>query len=150
MRLINSEQKYQNANFKIKVGTNNKKKPEVIYIQLGTYIEPTETKDSFSNFIYTFNKEVKHYISNLINEKNNCHKDFILITDIADERIALNKKSYLDLQIYIKPINYKKEIFKNIAKKIYEDYVIDVTSFIETELNINDIKCYKTKKISYL
>lgn len=145
-RLINSEQKYENPNFKIKVGTNNKKKPEVIYIQLGTYIKPLEMKESFSDYISIFDKETKYYLSKLIKEKNNCYKDFILITDIADERINKNKKSYLDLQIFIKPIFNKNEVFKNIANKIYNDYVTNIISYVETELNINDIKCYKTKK----
>lgn len=145
-KLINSEQKYQNSNFKIKVGTVNKKNPDVVYIQLGTYITPTGAKDSFSEYIYSFNKETKQYISNLIKEKNNCYKEFILITDIADERIAKNKKSYLDLQIFIKPILDKKTIFKNIANEIYNDYAINIMSYIENELNDNDIKCYKTKK----
>ena len=145
-RLINSEQKYQNPNFKIKVGTTNKKSPNVIYIQLGTYIKPIEIKDSFSDYILSFNKDTKHYLSKLIDEKKNCCKDFILITDIADERIAKDKKSYLDLQIFIKPKEDKKEAFKNIAKKIYEDYVTNIISYIETELSINNIKCYKTKK----
>jgi hypothetical protein len=145
-RLINSEQKYQNPNFKIKVGTNNKKNPNVIYIQLGTYIKPIETKDSFSEYILFFDKETKRYLSRLIDEKKNCQKDFILVTDIADERIAKNKKSYLDLQIFVKPKEEKKETFKNIAKKIYEDYVTNIISYIETELSINDIECHKTKK----
>ena len=117
-KLINSEQKYQNSNFKIKVGTVNKKNPDVVYIQLGTYITPTGVKDSFSEYILFFDKETKRYLSRLIDEKKNCQKDFILVTDIADERIAKNKKSYLALQIFVKPKEEKKETFKNIAKKI--------------------------------
>jgi hypothetical protein len=143
-KTINSEQKYSNSTFKVKVGTTNKKNPETIYIELGTYVKPLEGMESFSDYFINFDKKTKYFINSLNKNKNICEKDFILITDVADERINKGKKSYLDLQIFLKP--KKKEIFKNIADNIYNDYITDIILYIKNELKENNIECYKTKK----
>ena len=145
-KLINSEQKYLNPNFKVKIGTTNKKKAETVYLQLGTYIEPKEEMQSFSNYITSFDKEIRYHVNKLINKNKDCANNFILITDIADERICKNKKSYLDLQIFIKPNNETKDKFKTLANNIYNNYAIDIMTYIENEFKRNNIECHKTKK----
>ena len=146
MKKINSAIKFNVDKFKLKIGTTNKKNPEVIYIEIGTYIKPNDNKDSFREYIDNFNKKTKHFINKLLNYKKTCNNNFILITDIADERINKGKKSYLDLQILLKPFNLNKSIFKNLASNIYNEYVIDIINFVKNELENNDIECYKTKK----
>ena len=101
--------------------------------------------DSFSDYINNFNKNTKHLINTLIKNKKTCYNNFILITDIADERISEYKKSYLDLQIFLKPMNIKDANFSYIAKNIYDNYVIDILDYIKNEFNDN-FECYKTKK----
>ena len=146
IKKINSVVKFNTNNFKLKIGTVNKKNPEVVYIEMGTYIKPNSDKDSFSEYIDIFNKKTKYFINNLIINKKTCNNNFILITDIADERIVKGKKSYLDLQILLKPFNLNNHIFKNLATNIYNDYAIDILTFVKNELENNDIECYKTKK----
>lgn len=145
-KLINSEQKYNHQNFKVKIGTINKKNPEVVYINLGTYIKPNEIKNSFSDYIIEFDKKTRFFVKKLIVDKNTCYKDFILVTDIADERINKNKKSYLDLQIFLKPKNNETKLFKAIAGNIYDEYATNIITYVKNELYNNNIECYKTKK----
>lgn len=145
-KTINSEKIFQNPNFKIKIGTTNKKNPETIYIQLGTYIKPLELMESYKEYIYNFDKKTKKFISNLINKKQTCNKNFILITDIAEERINKDKKSYLDLQIYLKPENKEKNNFKYLVKDIYNNYTLDILNHIQTEFDNNNFEYHKTKK----
>lgn len=146
LKTINSEKTFPDSNFKVKIGTTNKKNPETVYIELGTYVKPTKLMESYKEYINIFNKKTKHFISSLINSKNTCDKNFILITDIAEERINQNKKSYLDLQIFIKPFNKEKYNFNSLSKYIYNNYVIDILNHIQTEFEKNNFECHKNKK----
>ena len=146
LKTINSEKLIQNPNFKVKIGTTNKKKPNTIYIELGTYITPTKDLESYKEYICCFDKNTKHFINNLIDNKKTCDKNFILITDIAEDRIETNKKSYLDLQIFLKPTNVEKNTFSYLVKDIYTNYVIDILNYIQKEFDYNDFEYHKTKK----
>lgn len=144
-RQINSATKFNVDNFKVKVGTTDKKKPDVVFIELETYIKPIEEKTSFTEYITDFDKGTRRFINKLLNKKNTCENNFILVTDVADERISKGKKSYLDLQIMLKPKDNKTP-FKTIAQDIYNEYAIDIINHVKNELYNNDIECYKTKK----
>ena len=48
IKKINSEIKFHDNKFKIKIGTIDKKNPDTIYIELGTYITPIDIKDSYN------------------------------------------------------------------------------------------------------
>lgn len=144
-KTINSVTKFKNENFKVKVGTTNKKKPDVVYIEVETYIKPLEDKLSFHEYMLDFDKKTKKFINKLIDVKKTCDKNFILITDIASERITKNKKSYLDLQVLLKP-KEKNTPFKVIAQDIFDNYATCIIQHVENELLINNIECCKTKK----
>lgn len=145
LKTINSEKTFQDKNFKIKIGTTNKKNPDTLYVKIGTYIKPLDIMESYTDYFNNFNKKAKKYIKKLIDENKNCCKNFILITDIADERILKNKKSYLDMQIYFK-LNTNKETFKELTNYMYTKYAINIVSYVKDELKNNDFECYKNKK----
>lgn len=146
---INSEINYQNTNFKVKIGTIDKKNPETVYVQLGTYITPKKEKDNYSENIDIFKKTTKNFIKQKLETKDLCDSNnFITIIDIADDRILYNKKSYLEIQLYLKNnldmLNNK--VFKNISKDIHNYYINDSINFVENELNNLGFLCTKKKK----
>ena len=53
---INSEIKIHDNDFKIKIGTTNKKNPETLYVQIGTYIKPCSIKLMFKESILSLRK----------------------------------------------------------------------------------------------
>ena len=83
----------------------DKKNPEVIYIELGSYISPIQELKSYKSNVSNIERETKSLIGNVLQNSGLCKSDFIFVTDIADERIAMNKKSYFELQLFVKPLD---------------------------------------------
>jgi hypothetical protein len=146
---INSEIKYPNTNFKIKIGTTDKKSPETVYVELGTYITPKLDKENYKEDINSFEKVTKTFFKKKIKNSDLCdNENFISIIDIANERILFNKKSYLEIQLFLKnkPEFKREKVFKTISKEIHDNYVTDSVSFIESELLKLGFVCSKRKK----
>jgi hypothetical protein len=145
---INSECKFNDNFFKIKMGTTDKKNPETIYAELGTYIIPSTNKKTYNEDILFFEKKVRHFLKNKIKASDLCYSDnFIVVVDIANERINCNKKSYLEIQIFFKTKinNTEKNIFKILSNSIYNKYIKDVLTFIKDDLE-NSGYCYTKNK----
>ena len=53
---LNSEKKINSNNFKLKIGTINKKSPLVIYIDGNTFITPTLDKENYDDDILNIKK----------------------------------------------------------------------------------------------
>lgn len=143
---IQSEIYFTDSNFKVKIGTLNKKNPNIIYLQLGTYIKPEINKVTYSEEINNFNKITKSFLNERLKMDNSYNKNFIMITDIADERINTNKNSYLDIQVHFKRNNKINETFKSISKELYNEHVIDFMNFIKEKLENMGFEYNKYKK----
>lgn len=147
---INSEFniKSNSLNFNIKMGTSNKKNPEVIYTTLTSYITPLNDYD-YNIFLSVLNKGIKKYIKTINAIKNKCERDLIVIVDIATNRLEIAKPSYLDIQIYLKPTNEvklrHKYNFKNISEELYDNYIHDTIKYIEKTLSEYNYVVSKTK-----
>lgn len=142
MKKINSEVKFCDNNFKIKIGTTDKKNHNSIYIELGTYIMPNEVKNTYNSEIEDFEKIIKRFVKDNITQNN----DFIIIIDIANDRISINKKSYLEIQIFLKLKDGESQTFKDVSLNMYNNYVRDLISYINNDLYKRGFLCYKTKK----
>jgi hypothetical protein len=148
---INSEYSINNiSNFNITLGTSNKKRPEVIYATLTSYVIPTnEEVDEL--FFDKLNKSLKQYVKNIIQENNFCERDVIVIVDIANNRLSYSKPSYLDIQIYFKPkietIIAHNNNFKTISEQIYHDYIVDIVKYASKLIANNGFLISKTKTI---
>lgn len=142
---IHSEINFYDTDFKVKICTTNKKNPEIVYIQLGTYLKPLEKKSIYTNEIDFFDKNSKKFLRNKLKHSLSYDNDFIFIIDIADERMNIDKKSFLDIQIHIKRSNNDEKNFKNISKKLYNECVLDFISFIKENLNDIGFEYFKNK-----
>lgn len=148
MKKINSELKYDNDIFKIKIGTTDKKNPQTIYIEIGTYISPKEEKNSYKTDIFYLDSELKKYTEKLLQDSQFLKREFIFVTDCPYERIIKGKNSYLEFQLFIKPfsnISASKK-FSEISKTINEIYIEDIINVIKSKLDSIGFCYCKTRK----
>lgn len=148
MKKIKSESKFQDNDFKIKIGTMDKKNPEVVYIELGSYISPKEEKETYKPYISRIEKKTKSLIEDVIQESGMCKNGFIFVSDIADERVAMNKKSYFEMQVFVKPTDEIKACgkFVDLTKKINEECVSKIIPGIKKYIKENGFEYYKSRK----
>ena len=148
MKKIKSESKFQDNDFKIKIGTIDKKNPEVIYIELGSYITPKEEMESYKPCISKLEREAKSLIGDIIQKSDMCKNDFIFVSDIADERITMNKKSYFELQLFIKPLENIKNVckFTELTKKFNENCVSEIVPCVKQCITNNGFEYFKSRK----
>ena len=148
MKRIKSESKFQDNDFKIKIGTMDKKNPEVVYIEFGSYISPNEEKEVYKPYISRIEKKTKSLIEDVIQESGMCKNGFIFVSDIADGRIAMNKKSYFEMQVFVKPTDEIKACgkFVDLTKKINEECVSKIIPGIKKYITENGFEYYKSRK----
>ena len=145
MKKINSEIKFNDNNFKVKIGTTDKKTPNTFYLELGTYITPLEKKTSYTEDIINFEKDTKTYIKKQLSASN-ISKDFIMVVDVADERMSIDKKSYMEIQVFIKSGNTHNLVFKELSNTFHKDYVINLIEHVKNDLNELGFNYSKSKK----
>lgn len=125
---------FKNEYGKLKIGTTDKKRMNVIFFEGGLYISPKTKRDNYSDIILQMkkelSKEVKEKVKNSLMFQNDC----MVFTDIADERIAYNKPSLLSYQIYVKPTTDTLS-----RTTIFKDLVADIVNKENNIYNINDI-----------
>lgn len=143
---ISSEIKFSDIDFKIKIGTMDKKNPETLYVQIGTYLQPNELKNSYTEDVFNIDKLSKTFLSKRLKNSLEYSKNYILVVDIAEERITLNKKSFLDIQIHFKTLKKQNKAFKTISNELYNEQVVDYVSFLKENLNEIGFNYFKTKK----
>lgn len=148
MKRIKSESNFTDEDFKIKIGTMNKKNPDVVYIELGSYISPKKEEKSYKGLISNIEKNSKETAINILQNSGICKNDFIFISEIADERISIDKKSYLEIQIYIKPTESIKNEnkFSELSKKINENCVSKIIPCLKEYISENGFEYYKSRK----
>ena len=148
MKKINSELKFNSGIFKVKIGTTNKKHPDTIYIEIGTYISPTEEKKSYKNEILSLDSDLRKYMEGVLASNDYLKKDFILVTDCPYERMETKKKSYFELQLFIKPDKKLFDVgrFSDMASKIKDLYIEDIVSKIQNCFDIKGFNSHKTRK----
>ena len=82
---IHSEINFFDDDFKVKICTINKKNPDILYAQIGTYLKPIEKKNLYREEIESFDKLSKKYLQRKLKESSLYNNDFILVIDVADE-----------------------------------------------------------------
>ena len=149
IKKINSEYKVNNSSpFTVTMGTANKKNPEVIYSVLSTYITPNTDEINESIFDIV-SKNTKKSLKNSIMKFGLCENNIIVVSDVAANRMLKGKQSYFDMQIYFKPQKniptLKNKKFKDISDSIYNTYVKNIVSDIESTLKTNGFTMSKNK-----
>ena len=143
-----SEKSVKAKNFKIKIGTLNKKYPSTMYLEAGTYIKPIAEEDSYKSHIVDIEKEMKLQAKDIVNLLPAIEKDFILVTDVAINRIDKSRKTHYTIQFHFKPnksdiVDFHKT-FSQLASEFITRYGQTFQSF-EDIITRHGFVCSKTK-----
>lgn len=146
---INSEYKIPCiANFNVTGGTTDKKNLQSIYYSIGTYIIPTKEMN-YSAFMADMEKKIKRDVKSLIADRYSCYLEHIVVMEVAEDWIAIGKPSYLDFQIYFKPLrhvlNEEGNDFYRVSRRIYREYMVDIIDIIHGLLSMGGFIQSKTK-----
>lgn len=148
MKKINSEINYKNDFFNIKVGTTDKKNPNVVYLDCSAYLEPKCSMSEYTKEIEDLEKEMKEKINKMFSMRTFKEKnDFIFVFDIPKDRFEYGKRSFLSVQIHW------KRWYPNLSGK-FQDYVWWLTTgnlhdsileMFKEMIEKHNFKVYKTK-----
>lgn len=148
MKSIMSEKTIKSKNFKIKIGTLNKKRPSTMYLEAGTYIKPTAVSESYKSHIVEIEKEMKLKAKEVIKTLPWIEKDFLLITDVAVNRIDTARKTHYTVQFYFKPNQHEIVDFHKTFNQLADEFVLKYGETFPTFQDIittHGFVCSKTK-----
>jgi len=122
MKTIMSEKSVDSNFFKIKIGTLDKKNPTTMYLDAGTYITPNDYKDNYKNDIVSIEKQMKLKLKEMFKTLPAIKDDFLLVTDVAVNRISPERGTHLTVQLFFKPADYQLELKKSF-KQLCDEYI---------------------------
>lgn len=119
---LTTKKKISNPLFKLEIGTTNKDKPEVIYIEGKAYVSPKTYKDDYTNDIRSIKYDLKRLLRNEIAGLDIFDSRFIVDIQIADKGVSFKKKSFLNFQFLVRqkiePLLNLKDIKVLVEPKI--------------------------------
>ena len=114
---------------KVLFGTVDSVNLKSIYLNIQTWVEPKKDVENWSRVVLNMSRSIKHSIYDKV--KNSFFDDKLIVDlDLRSSGLALNKKSFMNLEInfYIKEnvsLTFKdteiKDFLKNITTKIFQD-----------------------------
>ena len=121
-------------NVKLGYGTVDSKNLKTIFIQLNSWIQPTNNTDDFDKLINKSRRKTKELIRDL---KSDYFKlESIVHLDIKTNGVRTDKRSFMDLQITLfvnKEFDVRskeiKDIVYNLSKNVIDEVLIDETLF---------------------
>lgn len=144
MLRVNIEKKFDNPNFKINIGSVDRRKKDTIYIKVNCFVCPDKENDYNSIF-----KALNYNIRNDMHKQLSKYFDifdskFLYDLDAPSEYMKIGKKSFVELRIYLK-VNDFDLSFKDLSLKA-NDITNNILDNFQKNLILHDIKVSKTKK----
>jgi hypothetical protein len=99
MKLIATNRKFESGNFKITIGTTNKKKPITFYIELNCTASLVDKKKIDNDMIKKISSEIKK-ISSAVVKDYSMEKCSISTIDFSEESLKNGKSAHLTIQFY--------------------------------------------------
>lgn len=150
MKKINSDISFENNDFKIKVSTVDKKNPTTIYLNIGTYVTPIDETIDLKTEIESLKKLISKDVKKRVEKSSMLQNQHIFVTDIASDRLAYGKKSYFELNLYVKPelsiLQSCNNSFRNVASLFYEADINDIVKDVEEDIKKCGFNYTKSKK----
>lgn len=131
---LHCEKKIENKKFRLKMGTMNKKEPQVIYVEGRGFIVPLNEITTNDKISFLFKKEMFSIIKRNLIAQDNFDKRFILDLQIADSSIKINKKTYLWFQFLLKQKELKFfdiDIIKKESMPLINSIINDFLEFMK-------------------
>lgn len=120
----------EDKNFRVNYGTINDDDPRSIYVEIKSWVRPIEELEDYEGNVRKLNKFIKQHVHN--NLPSCFHNRYIVDCDLRHSGLAVNKRSFLNLELVL----YPKEINVPFSRNIQLQNIIKSLS---TEL-INALK----------
>lgn len=146
-RRPSTEKNLPHGDFRLKLGTINKKNPEVIYIEGKTFIMPLDDDMNYRNIMQLIKRNFNFYISESLKKCNIFENKFILDFQVANSGIKMNKKSFLYFQVLFRQDRNKILPIKSV-KTLSNDFINETVNYLKSLLINNNFYISKTKKES--
>lgn len=113
---------------KVIYGTTDSFELKSLYLNLQTWVEPTQEVENWSRIVLNLSRKIKHTIYNNLNTTL-FEYNFIVDLDLRASGLVLNKKSFLNLEITFftkdKTQDFKssliRESLKDITRKVIQE-----------------------------
>ena len=119
---ITSEVKMTIGNIKAKFGTVDKRNPQSVYIEYGTFIRPEVGMNSFKDSMKSCEGEIRKMVGNTLKNDSDFSNNFIFIFEVPVDRITPKKRNYLSIQIHMK-INPESDASREDFRVIAGNYL---------------------------
>lgn len=142
---VTSEKKINSDKFNLKIGTTTRTNPLVVYVEGRTFISPLSYKEDYSRDIFELRRTLKNSISEGLHQTTLFENKYIIDFQVAANGIAVNKKSFLSFQFFLKQNRDKILMLKDL-KESAEGMVIGIVDSLEKDILRHDFVLSKTKK----
>ena len=116
-------------------GTVDSKELKSIYINIQTWVNPTEDKENWNSIVNSLTRSIKHSVLHSM-DKNIYKENFIVDLDLRTSGIKKGKKSFMNLEINLflsQELDFKsneiKESVRKMIKKIYRENILNNNYF---------------------
>lgn len=103
---------------RLRIGTIDKKNPSVMFIEGGFYIMPISKKEDYKTDMDSIKKQLKTIVKHKVETCKYLKSDYMFFTDIAEDRIMPNKKTYFSFQLFVKPKLTNNMNFNSFLEKM--------------------------------
>ncbi len=124
--------------FRVKYGTIDASKLSAIYINIESWVEPTRIINFDTNIRLTRKKIINELKTSL--DKKYFNDSFIVDLDLRSSGLALNKKSFMFIEVTVYPKAVEKFNSDNLISKITE-----ISSAVMAVVETDNYKFYSTK-----
>lgn len=129
---------FRDNRFRVKYGTIDASKLNAIYIDIESWVQPTEITN-FESTIRLLRRNIMCELSTHI-DQNFFNKNFIVDLDLRASGMGLNKKSFMLLEITLYP-----KIKTKFSSDLVFNRVDSITKFIVSILEKNKFKYNSSK-----
>lgn len=110
-------------NFKSVYGTVDSKNLKSVYINIQSWVSPTQDLENWNRIVCNFSREIKHTVFDSI-DTSIFTSNSIVDLDLRTSGINFGKKSFLNLEINLfsdKELDFKSNELKNSIKNVIKN-----------------------------
>ena len=142
---LNSEKKFENNFFKLKIGTTNKNNPLVVYFEGRCFISPSEKRDTYKGDINGIRQTLRRSLNKNLRETDLFDNDFILDFKIAESGVLFKKKSFMSFQFFLRQ-NQTKLLKLPTLQESSNNFINNIVNDVQNSIFEHDFSITKTKK----
>ena len=141
----NSEKKIDNNKVHLIIGTTNRNKPQIVYVNGKTYISPTVEQESYLQDISDFKKFFKKTIKEELRNTSLFSENIIFDFQVPSLRIMDKKKTCLTFQFLFKQNNPNNLLKLKDLKLVAEKPINNIIDKVINDMYAHNFVVYKNK-----